>query len=122
MSLHRAFSCNLKPRFRLKSQALVSAAEFLTANRVFSIGGALTDLRNWTYRAAYHYVELNRDGGGTHSLSANSEDIHVFEAGLSVPWRKGQVELNLRLQDDQPNTPGEKDFEAATEVGWLVKF
>jgi hypothetical protein len=32
------------------------------------------------------------------------------------------LELELRLQDDEPDTPNETGFEAGLEAGWTVRF
>ena len=94
---------------------------------LFSLVGTLTDLHDWTYRLAYHHAEINRDGtvnGGRvgRPLSTSNEDINVLEAGLNLPWRNGAFDVELRIQDDQPDSPGEKDFEFAVELGWTIRF
>lgn len=90
--------------------------------RLFSVVGTLTDLRDWTYRLAYHHAELNRDSSGPHPVSLSNEDINLFEIGLNVPWRKGSFAIELRLQDDEPNTPGTSDFLASIEATWTFRF
>ncbi|MFQ6018044.1 MAG: capsule assembly Wzi family protein [Kiloniellaceae bacterium] len=91
-------------------------------SRLFSVVGTLTDLHDWTYRLAYHRAEVNRDGDGAQPVSTSAENINLIEAGLSVPWGSGTFEAGLRFQDDQPNTPGAKDLQAAVEVGVTFRF
>ncbi len=94
---------------------------------LFSLVATLTDIRDWTYRLAFHRAEINRDGsvrGGRvgKPLSASAEDINLVEAGLSVPLRAGSLEFDLRLQDNEPETPDDDEFEAAIEAGWTFRF
>ena len=55
-------------------------------------------------------------------LSNNREEINLVEAGLTVPFRLGEIRLELRTQDDQPDTPGRKDFEVEAEAGIRLRF
>ncbi len=94
---------------------------------LFSLVATLTDIRDWTYRLAYHRAEINRDGTilGSRAgkpLSASAEDVNLVEAGLSVPLRSGSLEFEFRLQDNEPDTPDEDEFEAAIEADWTFRF
>lgn len=94
---------------------------------LFSLVATLTDIRDWTYRLAYHRAEINRDGSVLGSrlgkpLSTSAEDINLVEAGISVPLRAGSLEFEFRLQDNKPDTPGKDEFEAAMELGWTFRF
>ncbi len=91
---------------------------------VISFVASLTDIRSWTYRLGYHHTRINRDSAGlqTHSVSRNRETINIFEASLSVPWRRGLFDIGIRLRDDAPNTTGESELEIAGEIGWSVGF
>jgi len=55
-------------------------------------------------------------------LSGNREQINLVEAGVTVPFRLGELRLELRTQDDQPDTPGRNDFEAEIEAGLRLRF
>ena len=55
-------------------------------------------------------------------LTVSAEGINLVEVGLSVSLRSGELELELRVQDDQPDTPDEKDIEAAIGVVWTLRF
>ncbi len=55
-------------------------------------------------------------------MTASAEDINLVEAGISVPLRAGSLEFELRLQDNEPDTPDEDEFEAAIEAGWTFRF
>lgn len=92
-------------------------------SQLLSIVGTLTNTREWTYRVAYHHAELNRDDiAGGNTVSANEEAINIVELGLVVPLRNHTIGFELRLQDDQPNTPGSDDMQAAVEATWSVRF
>ena len=45
-----------------------------------------------------------------------------LRTGLTVPNRFGNFAAQVRYQDDQPDTPGEKDAEAAVELRWIHRF
>ena len=70
----------------------------------------------------YYRAEINRDGTGIQEVSQSAEDINLLEAGLIVPSLYGTFEAQVRLQDDQPDTPGESDAEFAVELRWLYRF
>lgn len=96
-------------------------------SRLYSLVWTLTDLRDWTYRLAYHRAEINGDGTVSglrvgRPLSTSAEDINIFEAGMNTPWRNGTIGIEFRFQDDEPNSPGESEFEAALEVSWTIRF
>lgn len=96
-------------------------------SRLTSVVASLTDLRDVTYRLAYHRAQINHDGTTINGafavpLSADREDINIVEAGVTVPWRNTVFALEGRVRDDSPNSPGEKDFDAAVEVSWSVRF
>ncbi len=96
-------------------------------SRLYSLVASLTDLQDRTYQLRYYRAELNRDGEITsnqvgNQVSRSAENINLLEAGLIVPSRLGTFEVQLRLQDDQPDTPGEKDAEAAVELRRIHRF
>ncbi len=91
--------------------------------KLFSLLLSLTDTRDWTYRLGYHHAELNRDGvqrGNT--VSATAETVNLVELGLEIPLTPSSLWFALRFQDDQPNTPNDKDFLFAAEAGWSFRF
>lgn len=106
--------------YRYRGRSLGSSVD--GDSRLFSVVATLTDLRDWTYRLAYHNADINRDGGGPQPVSLTPEVINVFEASLSIPWRKGNFSIGLRFQDDEPNTPFSSDFQAAIEAAWTIRF
>ena len=91
--------------------------------RVASILVALTDARDWTYRLGYHHARLNRDGAAAgNRVSATAETINLVELGLDFPWDSSRFSLSLRLQDDRPDTPDERDFLFAVEAAWSHRW
>jgi len=91
-------------------------------SRAWSFTGLLTDADSWTWRINYERARINIDGGGIHGLSANAENINIFEGGLQVPTEFGDLELELRYEDDKPNTPGYEDSTTGVELGWRASF
>ena len=84
---------------------------------------SLTDARDWTYRLGYHHARLNRDDvPAGNRVSRTAETINLVEFGLDVPWERSLLSLGLRLQDDQPDTPDEKDFLFAAEASWRYRW
>ena len=67
-------------------------------------------------------AEINRDGAGGQEVSGSAEDISQLEAVLIVPSDIGTFEARLRVQDDRPDSPGEKDSEIAAELRWRYRF
>lgn len=88
----------------------------------WSISGMFTSTDQWTYRLSYQNVHINRDDDGRNDLSTNAERINIIEAGLRMPTPAGDLSLELRHEDDRPNTPGFSDSTTAVEAGWLVRF
>lgn len=94
---------------------------------LISLVGTLTDIRDWTYRLAYHHARINRDGTTRtgfpgEPLSTSAETINIIEAGLTVPWRRGDFDIMLRLQDDDVNSPNESDYVVGIELGLSLSF
>jgi hypothetical protein len=91
--------------------------------KIFSATFSLTDTRDWTYRLGYHHARLNRDDVALrNTVSATSETVNLLEVGVDVPWDYGVLSVSFRFQDDQPDTPGDKDFLFAAEAGWAYKW
>lgn len=91
-------------------------------SRAWSLTGLYTDADSWTWRMNYERARINIDGGGRHGLSANAETINIFEGSLQVPTDFGDLDLEVRYEDDAPNTPGLEDGNAAVELGWRARF
>lgn len=93
---------------------------------LYSLVGHIVDSDNWRWRAGFHRAELNRDGTeaaiGGNTLSLSAEDIHVVELGVEMPLGASLVSLDFTLQDDQPDTPGDKDWLATAYGSWRLRF
>lgn len=90
--------------------------------RLISLTGQFTDTKNRFYRAAFHHADINSDGTGRHTISLNNEIIHIVEAETIIPTSFGDVRAEIRLQDDEPNTPLSSSFTGAFEVSYQVRF
>lgn len=95
--------------------------------RLFTVSGHLIDTRDWTYRLTYHHIDLNRDDSNLpkprgNPVSSNREKINIVEAGMRVPWGLARYGLDLRFQDDSPNTPGRTEAEFAAEFSVDLRF
>lgn len=86
------------------------------------LSGMFTSRNSWTYRLTYQNALINMDDGGRHGLSRNRERINIFEAGLDLPSPIGDLGLELRYEDDKPNTPNRKDSTTAIEARWSASF
>lgn len=91
-------------------------------SRAWSFTGLFTDAESWTWRANYERARINIDGTGIHGITSNAEKINIFEAGVQVPSRFGEFDLEVRYEDDRPNTPGESNSATAVELGWAASF
>ncbi|MEM6682579.1 MAG: capsule assembly Wzi family protein [Pseudomonadota bacterium] len=90
--------------------------------RLISLSGHLTDTKNRFYRLTYHYAEFNSDGTGPHTISLNAETINILEGETIWPTRFGDVRGEVRLQDDEPNTPDTSSFAGAIEISYQLRF
>ncbi len=78
---------------------------------------------NWRWRAAFHRAELNQlDRPGGNTVSSTAEDIHIAEFGVEIPWGRSLFALDFAVQDDQPDSPGEKDWLVSAFGSWRVRF
>ena len=90
---------------------------------LFSVQASLTDAANRSIFAAYHRAKINRDDSdGFNQASQTAENVNVGRIGVAVPWWNGMFNLQLTLQDDQPNSPGEKDFLFSVLGGWSRRW
>ncbi len=93
---------------------------------LYSVVGQVVDASNWRWRGALHRAELNRDGTvratGGNTVSGSDETIHVAEAGVEVPIGPSLVSLDLTVQDDRPDTPGDKEWLVTAYGSWRLRF
>jgi len=99
-----------------------------TDSRLITVEGRLRDRKNRAYWLRYRRAVVNVNGipgppeARGNVVSDNREEIDLVETGASLPTRFGPLRLELRLMDDQPNTPGRSDFEAQFEAGFQINF
>ncbi len=91
-------------------------------SKAIYLSGLFTDKDGWTYRLGYQRARINVDNAGINHVSTNYEKINIFETGVEALTPIGIIGVELRYQDDKPNTPGRKDGAAAIEVGWSKPF
>lgn len=91
-------------------------------SRALYLTGMFTDRDGWGYRLAFQRARINIDDSGLNALSSNRETINLVQAGLEVPTEFGAFDMELRYEDDRPNTPGRSKGAAAVEVGWRAGF
>lgn len=92
---------------------------------LFTVEGSVIDRHDRSYWLRYRFADINDQEISrfrTYSVSANNETINIVELGAMAPTPVGQARIEVRLMDDQPNTPGRNDFNAAFEVSWTVRF
>ncbi len=90
--------------------------------RLLTIAALVTDRQDRSYFLRYRHADVNDPGNRNHRVSGNREKLNIFEAGSDWPTRFGMFSLELRLADDQLNTPGASDFNVAFEAGWKTRF
>lgn len=91
--------------------------------RSVSLTGLLTDSLNRSYRLSLRHAGFNKFGlARTAFVSANKETMRIVEGEVNMPTPWGDVQLELRVQDDDVNTPGRSPIKAAVEVGWRTRF
>ena len=114
---HATYTTGYRYRGRSLGHTLDNDAQLI------SVLLSLTDARDWTYRFAYHHAHLNRDDvPAGNRVSGTAETVNLIELGVDVPWERSLLSLTLRLQDDQPDTPDEKDFLFAAEASWRYRW
>src|SRR3546814_2756544 len=90
---------------------------------LYSLAGFVVDRDNWRWRAALHRAELNQlDLPTGNTVSRTAEDVHVAEFGVEIPWGPSLIALDFAVQDDQPDSPGEKDWLVSAFGSWRVRF
>lgn len=94
----------------------------LTDSRLLTISGAVIDAADRTYWLRFRYANINDTGDTRNRLSRSAEIIKSIEGGATVPTRFGQIRGELRISDDQINTPqsGKENF--SVEVAWRKRF
>lgn len=89
---------------------------------LFGVTGTFVDTDNWTYKVAYHHAILNPEDNSLNEVTQTAETINMVDVGVSIPMRRNTVGINLRLQDDSPNSPGEKKPMAAIGLSTTIRF
>ena len=89
---------------------------------LFTVEGSVIDRRDRSYWLRYRFADINDGSISRFRVSRNNETINIIELGATVPTPAGHAGIEVRLMDDQPNTPGRNDFNAALEVSWTVRF
>lgn len=113
---HGLYTDGYRDRDRSLGGSLDSDARLLTVSALAS------DASDRSYWLKYHHAEINDLGINVNPLSFSAETMNIVEGGTSLPTRFGVFSVSLRAADDQVNTPGQKDFEAAAEIGWKTRF
>ncbi|MGK9236174.1 capsule assembly Wzi family protein [Inquilinus limosus] len=89
---------------------------------LFGVTGTFIDADNWTYKVAYHHANLNPKDNPRNTVSQSAEEINMLDLGVSIPMRRNTVGINLRLQDDSPNSPGSQKPMAALGLSTTIRF
>lgn len=90
--------------------------------RLITVTGHFTDTKNRFYRLTLHHADLNEDGRGAHTITANAETINILEGEARIPTPLGDFGATIRIQDDQPNTRNESKGLVAVEMNLLFRF
>ncbi len=107
--------------FRLLDRSL--AASIDADSRLITIEVSLLDDMGRNAWIRYRNVDINAANRPASNLvSRNFETMNLFEAGVEAPTIYGDFRAELRVADDQPNTPFVNDFNAAFELLWKKRF
>lgn len=100
-----------------------------TDSRLITLEGTARDRHDRSYWLRYRYAKINvtdlarpNRPLGNNLLSANRESINIVEAGTIWPLGIADLRGEVRLMDDQPNTPGRDDFKAQVEASLRFRF
>lgn len=90
-------------------------------SRLFSLSGLIVDAQGWTWRAAYRHAHVSSDalaalqaqGGPYNILTTQPARFDQIEAGVSIPWRQFDFDLQVRGRNRQldPGSGGEVNAE-----------
>jgi hypothetical protein len=91
-------------------------------SRLGSAAFSVSDLEQRRYYVAARVVDLSRYAFPGHSLSSSHETFGLFEVGFEMPIPRGELRVEVRLQTDSPDTPGQSAPAVQLEGGYLLAF
>lgn len=106
--------------FRYRGRSIGASVDNDT--RLISLTGHFTDARNRFYRATLRHADINTDGTGRNTITANAETINFAEFETRIPLSFGDFGAAMRLQDDRPNTPDESKAQVSVEMSLRFRF
>ncbi|HEV2675313.1 MAG TPA: capsule assembly Wzi family protein [Aliidongia sp.] len=115
--------------FRFHGRALGFSLD--SDSKLLSLIGSVTDAQGWTYQLTYYHADINStqlaEGIGPYDaqaarnpVSLRPVSINEIVAGLTVPFRKVDLSLTLRGQDQQPYP--QAGATGSAEVGVSYRF
>jgi len=100
-----------------------------TDSRLITLEGFARDRHDRSYWLRYRHAivnvtDLERPSRplGSNLISRNRESIDIVEAGTIWPLGFADLRGEVRLMNDQPNTPGRNDFKAQVEASLRFRF
>jgi len=106
--------------YRFKGRSLGHSLD--SDSRLMSVTADFTDAQGWEYQLKYHNALINRDDSIINSASIFRKKINIIEANVEGEMAIGKIKLELRLQDDQPNSSIAKDGEIMFGLNWSLGF
>jgi hypothetical protein len=89
-------------------------------SQMFSVAGLLTRTNGDVFSVALRRAKLNRDGGGTHAISAVPADLDNVELRYSKVFRMGKVSIGLGYDDWSAPPDGASDVRGSLD--WQQGF
>lgn len=106
--------------YRFRGRSIGASQD--TDSRLLTIGGSIIGAGNRTYWMRYRYADINDSPNSINQLSASPETINSIEAGTSIPTGFGHFSGELRVSDNQINTPLSNNKKIAVEISWRRRF
>lgn len=84
-------------------------------SRLLSLQGAWSDSKGRFYEISFHHADIsNPNNLSGNAVTVAPVRINAAQGRVRMPWQKMQVDLAMRLQDDQPRP--RQGFDAAFEI------
>ncbi|HUE63674.1 MAG TPA: hypothetical protein VMO78_04800, partial [Rhizomicrobium sp.] len=85
-----------------------------TDSTLLSLQAGWSDTADRFYELSLHHAVIGNHRADVNVVSQIPVIVNMAEARLSLPWRSWKIDLDGRLQDDQPRP--HKGFAAGAEI------
>jgi hypothetical protein len=91
-------------------------------SELLTVAATLTDSADRRFYGSLRFADLNRTSSGNNRVTATRETVNIATAGVELPTSVGELRVEARLQDDQPNTPNRTPRQGQVEIGLRTRF